>query len=454
MNENNKKLINFKNMRTLSLFTALFLFSQVTFTQEKRWTLGDCIQYAIEHSQSIERQSVQNEIYKQNLMNSIINQAPDIRASVGAQSNYGRSLDYSTNTYINVNTFSNNNNVSASMPLFAGFSYLNTTRHSNIMRKMGRESKQEIEDNVSLNTIESFYNVIYYQAMVNLAHEQLKESEENLRRMQQMESLGMKGKADLAEVEAKKAEDQYKLVRQQNLLRTMTVKLKDVMFFPIEDELEIEATMPEILVMQNLPDNISSIYESAKENLPAARALDLQLQGAKADYAAIKGSLFPTLSLSTGMFAGYNSSKKDVSFENQLKDNLGKYVGFSLQIPIFNNNVLGTKARISKQNYYMAQIRYNEDTRKLQNDIQQAVLDMEGTAEEFFYAQLREKSSDLAYMVNKRKYEEGLLSIIELYASSNQLLMAKAEKIRTQLDYVVKKHFVDYYSTGIINIEN
>jgi outer membrane protein len=79
---------------------------------------------------------------------------------------------------------------------------------------------------------------------------------------------------------------------------------------------------------------------------------------------------------------------------------------------------------------------------------------MEGTAEEFFYAQLREKSSDLAYMVNKRKYEEGLLSIIELYTSSNQLLTVKAEKIRTQIDYMVKKHFVDYYSTGIINIEN
>ena len=170
-------------MRTLSLFTTLFLFSQAIFAQEKRWTLGDCISYAIEHSQSIERQSAQNEIYKQNLMSSIINQAPDIRANVGAQSNYGRSLDYSTNTYINVNTFSNNYNVSASMPVFAGFSYLNTTRHNNIMRKMGRERKQEIVDNVSLRTMEAFYDVIYYQSMVNLAQEQLKESEENLRRM-------------------------------------------------------------------------------------------------------------------------------------------------------------------------------------------------------------------------------------------------------------------------------
>jgi outer membrane protein len=307
--------------------------------------------------------------------------------------------------------------------------------------------------------MEAYYNVIYYQSMVNLAHEQLKESEENLRRMQQMESLGMRGKADLAEVEAKKAEDQYKFVRQQNALRTMTSKLKDVMFFPIEEELEIDVTMPEILMMQTLPDNISSIYETANENLPIARMLNLQLQGAKADYAATKGTLFPTLSFSAGVSTGYSSTSTDnqgqkISFDNQFKDKIGQVVGFNLSIPIFNNNVLGTRVRISKQNYYMAQIKYNEETRKLQNDIQQAVLDMEGTAEEFFYAQLREKSSDLAYMVNKRKYEEGLLSIIELYTSSNQLLMAKAEKIRTQIDYTVKKHFVDYYSTGIINIEN
>ena len=269
-----------------------------------------------------------------------------------------------------------------------------------------------------------------------------------------MESLGMKGKADLAEAEAKKAGDHYNLVRQQNALRTMIIKLKDVMFFPIDEELEIEATMPGILMMQTSANDISSIYEAAKENLPVARALDLQLQGAKADYAANKGSLFPSLSFSTGMFTGYNSSKTDVAFENQLKDNLGKYVGFSLSIPLFNNNILGTRARISKQNYYMAQITHNEETRKLQNLIQQAVLDMEGTAEEFLHAQMREKATDLAYLVNKRKYEEGLLSIIELYTSANQLLMAKADKIRTQLDYAVKKYYVDYYKTGIINIEN
>ena len=446
-------------MRTFLFFTTLFLFSQVTFTQEKRWTLSDCIRYAVEHSKSVERQSAQNEIYKQNLISSIINQAPNINASVRGTSNYGRNIDYNTNTYTNVSMFSNEYSVSASMPIFSGFSLLNTTRHHNIMRKMGHERKQETEDNISLQTMAAFYDVIYYQAMVNLAHEQLKESEENLRRMQQMESLGMKGKADLAEVEAKKAGDQFNLVRHQNMLRTMTLRLKEIMFFPIEEEFEIDTNMSEVLMMQALPDDISSIYEAAKENLPMARALDLQLQGAKADYAVSKGSLFPSLSFNTGMFTGYSSTRTDnqgqkVSFQDQFKDNRGEYIGLSLSIPIFNNNVLGTRVRISKQNYYMAQITYNEETLKLKKDIQQAVLDMEGTAEEFLLAQLRERSSDLAYRVNQRKYEEGLLNIIELYTSSNQLLAAKAEKIRTQLEYAVKKHFVDYYRTGIISIEN
>ena len=446
-------------MRFFLLFTTLFLFSQITgFAQEKRWTLNDCIQYAVEHSQSVERQSAQNEIYKQNFMQAVINQAPNINASAGTQSSFGRSIDYSTNTYINTSTFANNYGVSASMPIFSGLSYLNTTRHHNIMRKMGRERKKEIEDNISLQTMTAFYDVLYYKAMADLAQEQLKESEENLRKIQQMESLGMKGKADLAEVEAKKAGDQYNLIRQQNMLRTMILKLKEIMFFPIDEEFEIDANISEILVLHNLPEDISLIYETAKENLPAVKALNLQLKGAKADYAASKGSLFPSLSLSAGISTGYSSTivvqGVKVPFKNQFKDNLGEYVGVSLSIPIFNNNILGTKARISKQTYRIAEVTYNEEIRKLQNEIQQAVLDMEGTAEEFIQAQLREKSSDLAYKVNQRKYEEGLLNIIELYTSSNQLLTAKAEKIRAHVNYAIKKRLVDYYQNGVVRIED
>lgn len=447
-------------MRTFLLFTTLSLFSQVTgFTQEKRWTLSDCILYAVEHSQSLERQSAQNEIYKQNFINAIINQTPNINASVGAGSNYGRGIDYSTNTYTNVSSVSNNYGISATMPVFSGLSYLNTTRHHNIMRKMGHERKQEIEDNISLQTMTAFYDVLYYKAMVNLALEQLKESEENLRKIRQMESLGMKGKADLAEVEAKKAGDQYNLIRQQNMLRTTILKLKENMYFPIENELEIDATMPEILMVQTSIDDVSSIYEAAKENLPIAKALNFQLQGAKADYAASKGALFPILSFSAGVSTGYSSTMTDTqgkkaSFESQFKNNMGEYIGLSLSIPVFNNNILGTKTRISKQTYRMAEVTYNEEIRKLQNDIQQAVLDMEGTAEEFLQAQQREKASDLAYKVNLRKYEEGLLSIIELYTSSNQLLTVKAEKIRAHVNYVIKKRLVDYYQNGAIIIEN
>jgi outer membrane protein len=249
------------------------------------------------------------------------------------------------------------------------------------------------------------------------------------------------------------------MVRQQNTLRTLVLKLKEVMFFPIEDALEIDTTIPEILIITEFENDISLDFESTKTNLPAVNALNLQLMGAKVDYAANKGSLFPSISFNTGLNTGYSSTRLDnngqkVSFEDQFKNNVGKYLGLSLSIPLFNNNILGTKVRISKQNYHIAQITYNEEIRKLQNVIQQALLDMEGAAEEFMQAQQREKSSDLANTINQRKYEQGLLSVIELHTSENRLLEAKAEKVRAQVTYMIKKRLVDYYNSGVIKIEN
>ncbi len=445
-------------MRFFLLLTTILLFSSVSsFAQEKKWTLGECIRYAVEHSQSMERQTAQNEIYKQNFMGAIINQAPNIGGSIDAQSSFGRSLGQD-NTYSNTNLFYNGYSVSASIPVFAGLSYLNTTRYHQIMRKMGIERKQELEDNLALQTMAAFYDVAYQQGMVNLAQEQLKESESNLKKMQRMEDLGMKGKADLADVEAKKAGDQYNLVRQQNLLRTMVLKLKEVMFYPVEEPFEIDIASPGILVMQASPDSAFAIFEAAKESLPAARALGFQLKSAKTDYAVAKGSFFPSLSFSAGISTGYYSTAKytgggNIPFEDQFNNNLGEYIGLSLSIPLFNNNILGTRARISKQNYRMAQAAYNEEMRQLQSEIQQAVLDREGAAEEFSQAQQREKATELAYKVNQRKYEQGLLSIIELHTSANQLLLSKAEKLRAYLTYMVKNRLVDYYKNGVVSAE-
>lgn len=460
MKKNIKTKPILKIMKHFLLFTALFVFLQITgFAQEKKWTLGECVAYAIENSQSMERQLAQNEIYKQNFVGAIINQAPSISGYSSATSNYGRNIDYTTNTYVNTNSFSNNYQLTASMPVFSGLANLNTTRYHNIMRKMGYERKQELEDDISLRTIAAFYDVLYQQAMVDLAREQLITSDEDLRKVQQMESLGIKGKADLFEMEAQRAGVQYNMVRQQNTLRTLVLKLKEVMFFPIEDALEIDTTIPEILIITEFENDISLDFESTKTNLPAVNVLNLQLMGAKVDYAANKGSLFPSISFNTGLNTGYSSTRLDnngqkVSFEDQFKNNVGKYLGLSLSIPLFNNNILGTKVRISKQNYHIAQITYNEEIRKLQNVIQQALLDMEGAAEEFMQAQQREKSSDLANTINQRKYEQGLLSVIELHTSENRLLEAKAEKVRAQVTYMIKKRLVDYYNSGVIKIEN
>ncbi|MGG6550506.1 UNVERIFIED_CONTAM: TolC family protein, partial [Prevotella sp. 15_C9] len=73
--------------------------------------------------------------------------------------------------------------------------------------------------------------------MVDLAGQQWQESRKNLQRTKRMEELGLKSSPDVAELTAKEAADSYNLTRQKNLLQINIIRLKEKMYFPIDEEL-------------------------------------------------------------------------------------------------------------------------------------------------------------------------------------------------------------------------
>lgn len=433
---------------SLAILTIISLTSaKAQIDTVKRWSLNECMVYAIENSPRSKKQELQSRINKQSYNNALASLFPSVEAGVSANFNFGRSIDPETNTYANINSFNNNYGVSAGVTVFNGMRLINTTRAKRVAYLQGLEDAQKMDDDISIETMAAYINVLYYTGMVNLAKEQLAEIENTCHQTRRKEELGMQSIADLAEMEAQVATKEANVTTWENNLRTAELQLKDKMNYPVDGVLVIDSIRGSDINLER--ESTSEIFSYAKENLPFAKGSEYMLKVSKLEFSAAKGALYPTIRASGGVSTNYNKmingDAKSSPYYSQFNGNLGEYVQMNLNIPIFDGLYNRSNVRIKRFTMKQQEQTHTENMRLLQSEIQQAVIDMEGAGMEFMRYQKQVTANEIAYKATRRKYDEGMISAIELQTSSNNLLVAKAERLRSRITYITKRRLVNYY---------
>ncbi|MCL1942309.1 MAG: TolC family protein [Candidatus Azobacteroides sp.] len=431
----------------ITLFYILTVFSSRITAQEKALTLDECIRYAIENSLRKNKQEEQNRIYHQNYLEAVGRVLPSLGASANAYFNFGRNLN-EDNTYSDVNSFNNSYNLGASITLFDGLANINRIKMQKVNRLMGKEQLRQIKDEVAYETMEAFFNVLYYKQMVELAKEQLIQSTENVRQVKRMEELGVKGFPDVAEMQAKEAQDNYNLTQQKNLLIMAVMQLKEKMNFPVDEELDIADYLSETLIAKN-EESVPDIFHRSLSYLPKALAADANLKSYQLAYNISKGNLFPAISLDAGISTDFyrimDGSIAYTSFKEQIKNKRGQYIGFTLSIPLFNGFSGTADVKRNKSQMMIARYEKDETERAIYSEIEQAVADMNGQADEYYQAKKQTEAMTVAHRVNERMYKEGLISALDLHTGSNRLFQAKVEELNARLKFYLKQKLVNYY---------
>lgn len=431
------------------LFTILLLniFCISSKAEQRQWTLDACIQYALENSPRVNKQKAQEAIYKQDYIAAIGKLTPSLSVGTNAYFNFGRGIDYDTNTYIDINSLSNAYSIFSSMTLFDGFANIYRIKMQKANKLVGNHQLEQEREMVAYDTMESFFNVLYYKKMVQLATEQSEESTKNFRHTVRMEELGLKSKPDVAEMAAKEAADIYNLTKQKNLLSIGIILLKERMNFPIDQELYIVDEEADILVTRS-NDTALAIYDTARKINPKALSAELTLKVQQMNKRAVMANFSPTISMEAGIstgFARYLNGSDYEPFGNQLKNKRGSYVGFTLSVPIFTGFTKSTNYKRSKAQVMIADSEFQETLRTIYSEIEQAVADMNGQADAYQQAIKQRESMEVAHKANQKKYEEGLISPLELHASANRVVMSKADELNAKLQYRIKARLVRYY---------
>jgi outer membrane protein len=444
-------------MRKILLYTTLLLGPTAAIVaQDKRWTMEECMQYAVEHSTAVKKQTHASNSYKAEYAASVGAFFPSVDANIQTQWSYGRNINPKDNTYDNISTFRNYYYAEASIPVFTGGRLINEWRKAKVNRALGKNDIQKAKDDLALKVLEAYVNVVYYQGLVRFSTEKLDESNRTLHLTRRKEELGLMGKADVVLIEAQVAADDYTHTSNSNLLTMALLTLKEQMNYPYADELAVDTLIRET---DYLPasEAIEDIYAYASEANPTALQASYGLKAAKMDYLIQKGRLLPTVSFSAGINTNYfkdlnfaitpDTRPEDIpqSFSTQFENNRGEYLVFTVSIPIFNRLRTLTDVKKARNTMRIAQELQHEVFRQLETAIEKAVTDRDGYAKEAVRMEKKKTSDEFSYQVTLRKFEEGLMSPIELQTSANSLLESKANLLQRKLLYLIKCKEVDYY---------
>ena len=220
---------------------------------------------------------------------------PSASANVGAQYNFGRSIDPETNTYNNTTVFYNSYNANTEIPIFQGGQLINQVLKAYSNVKMGKNNIQKEKDDLAMKTMQAYMDVLYYQQTRQMAAEKLKESSAILYRTQRQEQLGVKSRADVAQFEAQVAADDYTLTQQESLFNTSVLTLKQCMNYPSDLDLPIDTVATDAIFELQPSDNADAIFMNASITNQTPFRPIYKLTESKYLYRWSKGRSFPSL---------------------------------------------------------------------------------------------------------------------------------------------------------------
>lgn len=412
------------------------------------WTMQQCIQYAVEHNHEVKQAELKLDNYKAQKTNAVGSFLPYVDANIGAQYNFGRAIDPETNGYTDVSTFYNGYQLSASLPVFDGFSRLHALKAAKASELMGKSTLRKQQDQTALSVLQAFANVAYYDGLVKMADEKVEETTLLLKQTRLFEEVGRKSAADVAQVESQEAEAHYELTRQQNLYASALLELKKAMALPLSEELRLTKGKSFGKDNSGVELGMAEANSSLSTLHPELQTAQYQVQASKHEWRQARASLFPSLSLSAGLNTTYYKtlhSETAASFRNQLKNNMGEFVGATVSIPLFNRLQTITNIRKAKNNYRIAQEALKQKQLELEKLSREAWQDWQGYLKQTVQMEKKVEADSIAYLLTKRQFEEGLSTAIDLHTTSTQLLKSKATLLQCQLMAMVKEQLVHYY---------
>jgi outer membrane protein len=442
----------------LVFIISLLIFSQgLLISQQKIWTLEECVRYAIENNIQIKQQVIQTAVQQNSLDLAKMKLIPTLNGQASHDYSFGRALDQNTYTFYNQTLQSNRFYLGGSTPVFSGLQNYNSIQKNKYMLLAGQEDLQNIRDNVGLNVALAYLQILLNKELVAANQNQLNITLQQIEKSRKLVDAGSVAKGNLLQIEAQAAQEELQLITMKNQLETSYLNITQMLELKTPAGFEIEVPGINVDANSMIAGNIDEIYEIAEKTRPEIKSAEWRLAASEYDLKISKGGRIPKIALNYSLQSGYtyvfNETNND-PFGDQIKNNRNSGVGLSMNIPILNgwqvNKSISNSTLSVEDNKYTL-----EGTKKqLYKNIQQAYTEALAALKKFNVSIKAVASTEESFRYTEQKFNVGMVTPVDYNAAKSQLLQSQSELAQAKYEFIFKSKVLDFYKGIPITLEN
>ena len=432
---------------------AMFVASAPLGMQAKQWTLQDCINYALANNISLQKTQLQKASANEDYLQSKAALLPSLSANTSQNVSYtpwvasGISSEGYTKSSIDKVYYNGSYSVMGSYTIWNG----NKNRNQIKLNKLATEAA-ELDSAIQAQSLQEqiatlFIQICYSTEAIKVNKESYQSSLENENRGKEFVKNQKMSQADLAQLTAQRAQDEYNIVSAESNVKNYKRQLKELLQITNDEEFDIVIpSATDMQAMQEIPA-MSTIYSAALDTRPEIKNYQNMIDQSNLNIAIAKAGKLPTISANAGVSTSTTSMNKD-AWTSQIKQNFSLGGGISISIPIADNRATKTainKANIQKQSS-MLDLK-NEQT-KLYSTIENYWLQANTNQSQFKAAKVSSESAEESYKLLSEQFRLGLKNIVELRTGKDNLLKAKQNELQSKYLTLLNIGMLNFYKTG------
>lgn len=419
----------------------------------KQWTLKECINYALENNISLQKTQIKKASANEDYLQSKAALLPSLSASSNQNVSYtpwvtsGISGEGFTKSSVDKVYYNGSYSVTGNYVIWNGNKNRNQVKLNKLTYEAAALDSATQAQNLQEQIATLYIQICYSTEAIKVNQESYKSSLENENRGKEFVKNGKMSQADLAQLTAQRAQDEYNIVAAESNVKNYKRQLKELLQITNDEAFDI--VIPSTTDSQALASipALNSVYASALDNRPEIKSYQNMIDQSNLNIDITKAGKMPTISANAGVSTSSTSMNK-TGWGTQIKQNFNLGGGVSISIPIYDNRATKTainKANLQKQSS-MLDLK-NEQT-KLYSTIENYWLQANTNQSQFKSAKVSTESAKTSFELLNEQFKLGLKNIVELRTGKDNLLNAQQNELQAKYLTILNLGMLNFYKNG------
>ena len=430
----------------------------VSASAQKLWTLQECIDYAMENNITLQKSKLQKSTATETLKGSKAALLPTVTASTNQTLGYQPWKDTgmayvsngTVNTKVDKTSYNGSYSVNGQWTVWNGNRNFNNIKRDRLAEEEAELSAQETANSIQERIAQLYAQILYMAENVTVNEQMLETSKKNEDRGREMLEVGKMSKADLAQLSAQRANDEYSIVEAKSQLMNYELQLKQLL--EITDEERFQVAIPKIgddQILAEIPA-MQTVYEMALVNRPEINRYQLAINRSDVNLSIAKAGWMPTVNLTGGVTTSTNSLS-GTGWGSQFKSNVNTSLGLGVTMPIYDGRSTKTSVNKAKIQQLQARLDLQDMQKDLYSDIQSYWLNAWTNQEKYKAASSSVESAQQSYDLLSEQFRLGLKNIVELMSGKDKLLEAQQNMLQSKYMTLYYQQMLKFYENGEMN---